>query len=73
MNMRETLLQLKNASVRYGSVHALQDASIQIDEGEIIALMGPNGAGKSTILKALFGIIPLASGKVLWHEKEVIP
>lgn len=70
---KETLLQLKNASVHYGSVHALQNASIQIDEGEIVALMGPNGAGKSTALKALFGVIPLASGEVLWHEKEVTP
>jgi len=71
--MKETLLRLKDVSVHYGGVHALQDANINIDEGEIIALMGPNGAGKSTVLKALFGIAPLASGKVVWHEKEVAP
>ena len=70
---KETLLQLKNVSVQYGSVHALQNASVQIDEGEVVALMGPNGAGKSTVLKALFGVTPLASGEVLWHEKEITP
>lgn len=71
--MKEELLQLKNAAVQYGGVKALDDATIKIDEGEIVALMGPNGAGKSTILKAIFGLTPLAQGKVLWHEKELRP
>lgn len=69
----ETLLKLNNVSVHYGGVKALDGASVQIDEGEVIALMGPNGAGKSTVLKALFGIAPIESGQVLWHEKEVKP
>ena len=71
--MQKTLLQLKNATVQYGGVRALDDASVQIDEGEIVALMGPNGAGKSTILKAIFGIASLAEGSVLWHEQELAP
>ena len=44
-----------------------------IDEGEIVALMGPNGAGKSTVLKAIFGLAPIHSGEVLWHEKGFKP
>lgn len=71
--MKETLLQLKDISVHYGGLIALNGASISVDEGEIVALMGPNGAGKSTILKALFGITPIYSGKVLWHENEIQP
>jgi branched-chain amino acid transport system ATP-binding protein len=70
---KEVLLKLEDLHVQYGGLHALSGASVQIDEGEIIALMGPNGAGKSTILKALFGITPTTSGKVLWHEKEITP
>lgn len=70
---KELLLVLKNASVQYGGVHALRDATIAIDEGEIVALMGPNGAGKSTVLRALFGLAPLASGEVLWHEEKIVP
>lgn len=71
--MKEILLQLKNASVQYGGVHALDGVSVQIDEGEIVALMGPNGAGKSTVLKALFGIAPLSGGGVFLHEQELRP
>ncbi len=70
---KEILLKLENASVHYGGIRALDSVTIQIDEGEIIALMGPNGAGKSTALKAIFGLAPLAHGKVLWHEKEIKP
>ena len=71
--MKETLLQLQDIHVHYGGLIALNGASIAVDEGEIVALMGPNGAGKSTVLKALFGITPIHSGKVLWHEKEIQP
>jgi len=70
---KETLLQLHNVSVHYGGVKALDGVGISLNEGEIVALMGPNGAGKSTILKTIFGLAPIHSGKVLWHEKEIKP
>lgn len=67
------MLQLHNVSVHYGGVKALDGVDVTLDEGEIVALMGPNGAGKSTILKTIFGLAPIHSGKVLWHEKEIKP
>lgn len=70
---KEILLQLQNISVHYGGVKALDGVDISFDEGEIVALMGPNGTGKSTILKTIFGLAPVHSGKVLWHEKEIKP
>ena len=70
---KETLLQLKNVHVHYGGVKALDGVDVAIDEGEIVALMGPNGAGKSTILKVVFGLAPIHSGSVLWHEKAITP
>lgn len=70
---KEILLQLKGVQVHYGGVKALDGVDIVIDEGEIVALMGPNGAGKSTILKAIFGLAPIAGGSVLWHEKPFKP
>lgn len=69
----EILLQLKNVSVQYGGVRALENVSVSLDEGEIVALMGPNGAGKSTILKALFGMAPLSHGEIWFHEKKIHP
>ncbi len=70
---KELLLQLHKGSVHYGGIKALDDVSISVDEGEIVALMGPNGAGKSTVLKALFGLVPLAHGQVLLHEQHILP
>lgn len=71
--MKGTLLQLEDVSVHYGGVKALDGASIEIDEGQVVALMGPNGAGKSTIIKSVFGLAPIQSGHILWHEKKIDP
>lgn len=70
---KEILLQLQDISVYYGGVKALDGVDVSLDEGEIVALMGPNGAGKSTVLKAIFGLVPILSGKVLWHKKAFEP
>jgi len=69
----EALLQLKDVHVRYGGVKALDGASLTLGEGEIVALMGPNGAGKSTVLRAVFGLAPVAAGQILFHEQAVTP
>ena len=73
MQTTEILLQLEDLHVHYGGVKALDGASINLDEGEVVALMGPNGAGKSTILKAIFGLAPIESGKVAWQGQEFKP
>ncbi len=71
--MKELLLQLKKVSVHYGGVQALTEVSLAIDEGEIVALIGPNGAGKSSVLKAIFGLAPIASGEIFWHGAPIHP
>jgi len=70
---KEILLQLKGIAVHYGGIKALDGVDISLDEGEIVALMGPNGAGKSTVLKTIFGLAPIHSGKVFWHEEPFKP
>ncbi|HBB02561.1 TPA: ABC transporter ATP-binding protein [Candidatus Peregrinibacteria bacterium] len=71
--MKEILLQLKDVHVHFGGVKALDGVNVDINAGEVTALMGPNGAGKSTILKAVFGLAPVTSGSILWHNDAFKP
>jgi branched-chain amino acid transport system ATP-binding protein len=70
---RDILLQLEDVAIRFGDVAVLAGVNIQIDEGEIVALLGANGAGKSSLLKSIFGLSRVAAGKVLLHGKAVRP
>ena len=70
--MKEWLLQLKNVSACYGEIRVLNDISIEIDEGEIVALMGPNGAGKSSVLRAIFGLLP-HTGNLFFEGRKIFP
>ena len=58
------LLELVDISVHYGAVVGLDKVSIQVDKGQLVAVMGPNGAGKSTVLKAIMGLAPVVEGTV---------
>jgi branched-chain amino acid transport system ATP-binding protein len=58
-------------SRRYGRIVALAPTSLEVHPGDALALIGPNGAGKSTLIKALFGLIPVRSGKVVYQGQEV--
>jgi branched-chain amino acid transport system ATP-binding protein len=71
--MLEKLLQLKNISAAYGEMKVLDGINLEIDRGEIVALMGPNGAGKSTILKVIFGLVPHSSGEIIWQQHAIRP
>ncbi len=51
-------------SVRYDQVRAITDVSVELDEGDIVALIGANGAGKTTTLRAITGLARLASGEI---------
>jgi len=65
------ILEVKNLSVYYGAVRALEDVSFFVNRGEIVSLLGPNGAGKSTALKAICGLVPIKSGEILFQEKSI--
>jgi branched-chain amino acid transport system ATP-binding protein len=58
-------LEVSDLDVFYGQIQALWDVSIDVESGSIASIIGSNGAGKSTILKAVMGIIPAKSGKIL--------
>ena len=63
------LLELSGISVQYGFVTALNDVSLGVRKGEVVAVMGPNGAGKSTVLKAIMGLAPVVAGEVYWRDR----
>ncbi len=58
------MLSLKNVELYYDHVYALKGVSIDLEEGETVALIGANGAGKSSILRAITGLNKIASGEV---------
>jgi len=62
--MPEPVLELDGVEVRYGSVAAVRDVRLRVDEGEIVGLIGPNGAGKSTTLHAIMGVVPSSAGEI---------
>lgn len=59
------MLKIQNIQTYYGNIQALKDVSIEIKEGEIVALIGANGAGKTTTLMSICGITPPRSGQIL--------
>ncbi len=60
----DALLSVENLVVAYGAVEALKGVSLQIQEGDIVAVLGANGAGKTTLLKVISGLVPIKSGVV---------
>ena len=65
------LLEVKNITVYYGKSVALNDVSLEVDEGSVVSIVGANGAGKSTILKTLSGLVPLSSGEIWFRNRRI--
>ena len=64
----EPLLRVQHASVRFGSVHAVEAASLDLWPGEVVAIVGESGSGKTTLLRAIAGRVPLAGGDVHYRS-----
>ena len=59
------LVEMKNISISFGGIHAVENASVDLFPGEVVALLGHNGAGKSTLIKILSGAYKRDSGEIL--------
>ncbi|MEO7586791.1 MAG: ABC transporter ATP-binding protein [Arachnia sp.] len=64
-------LEVRNVSVTYGDVLAVDDVSLAVEPGSVLALLGPSGSGKSSLLRAIAGLEPLATGQVLWDGDDL--
>jgi ABC-type branched-subunit amino acid transport system ATPase component/ABC-type branched-subunit amino acid transport system permease subunit len=65
------LLVMEKVNTFYGKSHILNDVTLTVRHGEIVALLGRNGAGKSTLLKTLIGTVPPASGRIALGGNEI--
>ncbi len=65
------MLELKNITVSYGSIVALHDVSLRVEQGSIVTLIGANGAGKSTTLRTISGLLKPQSGSILYEGEEI--
>jgi len=65
------ILKLDEIHTYYGLVHMLQGVSLEIAEGEVVAILGRNGAGKTTALKSIMGLAPARHGKILFEDQDI--
>ena len=66
-----SLLVVEDIYGGYGGADILHGVSMQVESEEIVSIIGPNGAGKSTVMKAVFGLLRVRQGKILFKDKEV--
>ena len=69
--MSEKLLELKNTTIKFGGITALNEVNFHVNRGEICALIGPNGAGKTTVFNVVTGVYPITSGEILFKGESL--
>ncbi|MBC8508309.1 MAG: ABC transporter ATP-binding protein [Chloroflexi bacterium] len=65
------MLELKNLDAGYDFLQVLWGVSLQVEQGEFVALVGPNGAGKSTTLRSISGLLKPKGGEILFNGKDI--
>jgi branched-chain amino acid transport system ATP-binding protein len=71
MSSAKSILSLRNVQVAYGKAQALHDVSLEIADGEVVALIGANGAGKTTTLRTISGLLRPSSGDIEFEGKPI--
>ena len=65
------LLDVKEIICGYENTIIVDGCNFSVNKGDIACIVGPNGAGKSTAMKAIFGLIPIKSGKVIFNDENI--
>ncbi len=65
------MLKVEDINVYYGKIHAIKDVSLEVKDGEVVALIGANGAGKSTTLKTISGLLRSKTGKITFMDEDI--
>jgi branched-chain amino acid transport system ATP-binding protein len=67
----ERTLQVRNLSIRFGGLTAIEDMTFDVREGEVLSLIGPNGAGKTSAFNAITGYLPPARGDIFYQRRPL--
>jgi len=66
------VLRIRSLDVAYGGLKALSDVSLDVEEGQLVAVVGPNGAGKTTLFKTISGVVTPVSGEIVYKGKNLL-
>lgn len=67
----QSMLQVKNLEHKYGAIRSLKGVSIDVNQGEVVALVGANGAGKTTLLRCISGILKPCGGSIVFEGESI--
>jgi branched-chain amino acid transport system ATP-binding protein len=65
------MLSIRDINVYYGAIHALENVSVEVNEGEIVSIIGSNGAGKSTLLRTISGLLRPRTGTLTFKGQDI--
>lgn len=71
LNNQAGMLRIKNLTSHYGRIQALHGIDLNVNEGQLVALVGANGAGKTTLLRAISGVQPISGGSLYLNGEEI--
>ena len=67
------MLSVEAVDLYYGASHTLRQVSLTARKGEVTCILGRNGVGKTSLLRAIFGLTPIRSGRVRWEDRDLTP
>ena len=66
------MLKIRSLDVAYGGLHALNGVSLDVERGQVVAVVGPNGAGKTTLFKTISGVVTPAAGEITYNGANLL-